>query len=68
LRDEGKVLRVFFDGYNPVATSRYQFDTDTSSAGKEVECCNAVFKINIIIAKYVEEVFLGKVCRRTGFE
>ena len=49
-------------------TSGNQFDTDASGTGKQIEGGDAVFEIDVVIAKDIEQVFLGKVCGRTCLE
>ena len=52
---------------NDTATAtRDEFDRDTSSTTKEVECSGLV-EVNIVLED-VEEVHLGKVCRGASIE
>ena len=68
LGDEGQVLRVLLDGNDTVASSGNQLDADATCAGKQVEGCDTILEINVIVAKDIEQVFLGKVCGRTCLE
>ena len=55
------VVSVQFYADYPLATPRHQFQRDAAGAREQVQCFAAV-EVNIL-SQYVEDVFLGKVCR-----
>ena len=46
------------------ATARHKFETDTACTCKEVEHIATLFEIGKV-GKHIEEIFLGKIRRRT---
>lgn len=65
--DESEMLRIVFNGYDPIAPPRKQFDTDASRAGKQIQGTDTVGEVDIV-SEHVEQVFFSEIRRRTSLE